>query len=132
MILIVLRHCLEPLHPSTPPADGGSVSGIPGVVGGTVTDSNSDVGVSITTNIKWTFAKAINQDEVEHTNFMVTKVSDSSAVEGTLTIDDTKKIVTFIPNGIATNTTYAAIAEPVLLLDGSGSTTAISVKFTTL
>lgn len=128
----MLLHFPTVLHPSTPPSSGGSSTGIPGVVGGTVTDTNSDVGVVITTNIKWTFAHAINQDDVTLTNFTVKKASDNSVVNGTVTIDDTEKIVTFIPIDIAASTEYTAIANAVRLLDGSGSTTPISVNFTTI
>lgn len=103
-----------------------------GVVGGTVTNNNSDVGVSISTNVTWTFAHAINQDEVTADNFTVHKTSDGSIATGSLTIDNTKKIVTFIPNSIESGTTYTAEAKAVDLLDGSGTTTAISVNFTTL
>lgn len=103
-----------------------------GVVGGTVTNNNSDVGVSISTNVTWTFAYAINQDEVTLDNFTVYRTSDGSITSGNLTIDDTKKIVTFIPISIESGTTYTAEAKAVDLLDGSGITTAISVNFTTL
>lgn len=102
------------------------------VDGGTVTDSNSDVGVEITSNIKWTFTKAINQDDVTSTNFVVKKKSDDSIVDGNVTIDGTKKIVTFIPTSIEKGVTYVAEAKAVNLLDGSGTTTPISVEFTTI
>lgn len=103
-----------------------------GVVGGTVTDNNLDVGVSISTNVTWTFAHAINQDEVIADNFTVYGTSDGSVASGNLTIDDTKKIVTFIPTSIESGATYTAQAKAVDLLDGSGTTSAISVNFTTL
>jgi hypothetical protein len=103
-----------------------------GVVGGTVTDSNSDVGIVVGANIKWTFVNAIDQDEVTSSNFVVKRTSDNSIVDGNLTIDSTKKIVTFIPTGIESGVTYTAEALAVNLLDGSGSTTPISVDFTTL
>jgi hypothetical protein len=109
------------VHPSTPPSSGGNSTG-----------TNPDVGVVITTNVKWTFAHAINQDDVDLTRFTVTKASDDSVVTGTVTIDDTKKIVTFIPIDIAPSTNYTATASAVRLLDGSGSTTPINVNFTTL
>ncbi|MBM7869300.1 hypothetical protein JOC70_000769 [Clostridium pascui] len=102
------------------------------VVGGTVTDSNSDVSVSITSNIKWTFTNAINQDDVNSINFAVTKKSDGSMVSGDVTIDISKKIVTFVPTSIGIGITYIAEAKAVNLLDGSGTTTPISVEFTTI
>jgi hypothetical protein len=102
------------------------------VVGGTVTSNNSSVGVSITTNIKWTFTNAINQDDVTAANFFVKKQVDNSLVPGSLTIDTTKTIVTFIPSSIQMGTTYVAEALAVQLLDGSGTTTALSTEFTTV
>lgn len=102
------------------------------VDGGTVTNSNEDVNVEITSNVKWTFGKAINQDDVTANNFVVKKKSDGSVVNGNVTIDDTKKIVTFIPISIEEFVTYIAEAKAVNLLDGSGTTTPISVEFTTI
>jgi hypothetical protein len=103
-----------------------------GVVGGTVTNNNTDVGVSISTNVTWTFAHAINQDDVTSDNFKVYRTSDNSIVSGNLTIDDTKKIVTFIPTSIESGIAYTAEAKAVDLLDGSATTTALTVNFTTL
>lgn len=102
------------------------------VVGGTITDSNSDVSVSITSNVKWTFTNAINQDDVNSINFAVTKKSDGSIVSGDVTIDISKKVVTFVPTSIGIGITYIAEAKAVNLLDGSGTTTPISVEFTTI
>jgi len=116
--------------PITPPSSGGSTMG--GVVGGTVTNSNPDVGVEITTNIKWTFVKEINQDEIDNLHFLVKKKSDGSIVNGNVTIDSTKKIVTFVPISIERNVTYTAEVKAVDLLDGSGTNTPISVDFTTI
>ncbi|WP_142415406.1 Ig-like domain-containing protein [Hathewaya massiliensis] len=102
------------------------------VPGGEVTETNSDVTVKVTTNVKWTFAKQINQDDVTATNFIVKKKSDGSTVKGSVTIDDTKKVVTFVPTGVEKGTTYTAEAKAVNLLDASGKTTPISVEFTTI
>ncbi|MBU3185658.1 Ig-like domain-containing protein [Clostridium estertheticum] len=102
------------------------------VDGGTVTGSNTDVGVSIGSNVKWTFVKAINQDDVTATNFVVKKKSDSTVVTGNVTIDSTKKIVTFIPTSIEAGVIYVAEAKAINLLDASGTTTAILVEFTTI
>lgn len=115
-----------PTIPETPKEEGMKV------VGDKVSQSNSDVGVEITTNVKWTFAKAINQDDATSTNFIVKKNSDSSTVKGVVTIDDTKKIVTFVPTSVEKGTTYTAEAKAVNLLDASGKTTPISVEFTTI
>ena len=103
-----------------------------GVVGGSVTNSNSDVDLDITVNIKWTFNAAIDPNQVDTTHFIVTKVSDGSVVTGSLTIDVTNKIVTFIPNGVEASTTYNAAATAIDLLSGSGATAPISVNFTTI
>lgn len=102
------------------------------VVGGTVTDSNTDVSVNITSNIKWIFTNAINQDDVTKTNFVVTKKSDGVVIDGNVTIDATKKIVTFVPTSIENGVTYIAEVKAVNLLDGTGTTTPISVEFTTI
>lgn len=101
------------------------------VVGGSKTDSNPTVGVSITNKVVWTFTNAIDQNDVLDTNFNVKKKSDGTAVAGNLTIDATKKIVTFIPTSIEISTLYVAEAKSVDLLDGSGTTTALSTEFTT-
>lgn len=113
-------------------SNGGGSTGMTGVVGGTVTNNNADVGVSISTNVTWTFAAAINQDDVTSSNFAVYRTSDNSMVNGNLTIDGTKKVVTFIPTSIESGTTYTAEAKAVDLLDGSGTTTALTVNFTTV
>ena len=115
--------------PITPPPSG---SGDMKVDGGTVTDSNTDVGVSIGSNVKWTFIKAISQDGVTSANFTVKEKSNNTVVAGNVTIDDTKKIVTFIPASIEKGVIYIAEAKAVNLLDSSGTTTAILVEFTTI
>ena len=95
-------------------------------------DNNTDVSVSIGNNIKWTFVKAISQDSVTSVNFIVKKKSDNTVVSGNVTIDDTKKIVTFIPTSIEKGVAYTAEAKDVNLLDASGTIVAISVEFTTI
>lgn len=102
------------------------------VVGGKVEDSNSDVSVEITSNIKWTFSKAINQDEVTSSNFIVKKKSTNGIVQGNVTIDETKKIVTFVPASIEKSTIYVAEVKGIRLLTGNEITTPISVEFTTI
>jgi len=103
-----------------------------GVEGGTVEDTNTDVGVEITNRVVWTFTEAINQDDVTKTNFSVKRKSDNSLVDGNVTIDTTKKIITFIPNSLAIDTTYIAEAKAVNKLDESGTTTALSTEFKTV
>ncbi|MBU3208522.1 Ig-like domain-containing protein [Clostridium algidicarnis] len=100
-----------------------------GVDGGKVEDTNTDVGVEITNRVIWTFKEAINQDEVTKTNFSVKRKSDNSIIDGNVTIDTTKKIVTFIPTSLSVDTTYIAEAKAVNKLDTSGTTTALSTEF---
>lgn len=121
-------------------AEGGSggTSGTPslppmtGVEGGSVNGGNSTVDVVITTNVKWTFKNAIDPEDVNSDHFIVTKVSDGSIVPGSLTINTTNTVVTFIPNGVEAATKYRADAMSVDLLDGSGVTDPVSVEFTTI
>ena len=117
-----------PIIPNPPPS---TTTDTLKVIGGPIIGTNPTVGVSITTNVKWTFTSAIDQDEVISSNFMVYKKLDNSLVLGNLTIDDTKKIVTFVPTSIQVSTDYTAEAKSVDLLDGTGTTTALSVDFTT-
>lgn len=103
-----------------------------GVPGGKIEDNNTDVGVSITNRVVWTFKEAINQDEVTKENFTIKRKSNDSIVNGNVTIDTTKKIVTFVPNSLAVDTTYVATAKAVNKLNGSGKTTALSTEFKTI
>lgn len=103
-----------------------------GVEGGTITDSNLEVGVNITNRIVWTFKEAINQDDVTSVNFNIKKKTDNTTVIGNVTIDATKKIVTFIPNTLEVGMIYIAEAKAVNKLDGSGTTTALSTEFKTV
>lgn len=113
-----------------------SVTTIPvsniGVVGGTVTDTNLDVGVEITNRIIWTFIEAIDQNDVTKTNFSVRRKIDNGIVDGNVTIDSTKKIVTFIPVSLEIDTEYIAEALAVNKLSGSGTTIALSTEFKTV
>lgn len=115
----------------TPIIPPGTTSSGLDIVGGSKGDSNPDVNVSITNKIVWTFTNAIDQNDVLSTNFSVTKKSDGTIVAGSLTIDATKKIVTFIPTSIEISTTFVAEAKSVNLLDHSAMTTALSTEFTT-
>ncbi|WP_053071120.1 Ig-like domain-containing protein [Clostridium botulinum] len=97
--------------------------------GGSKKESNKDVDVLITNNIKWTFKEAINQDDVTKENFTVKK-KEGQVVNGNLTVDEAKKIVTFTPTSIEKGA-YTAEAKAINKLDGSGQTESISVEFTT-
>ncbi len=117
-----------PIDPSTPETPIEDI----GVEGGKVEDNNTDGGVSITNRVVWAFKDAINQDDVTKENFTIKRKSDNSVVQGNVTIDTTKKIVTFVPNSLAVDTTYVAIAKAVNKLDGSGKTTALNTEFKTI
>ncbi|WP_048340906.1 Ig-like domain-containing protein [Clostridium novyi] len=99
---------------------------------GKKTEKNDDLQVEITSNVKWVFNKQVNQDDVTKSNFIVKKKNGGELVEGDLTIDDTKKIVTFVPKSIEKAATYTAEAKAINKLDSSGKTKAISIEFTTI
>ncbi|WP_252236731.1 Ig-like domain-containing protein [Clostridium sp. CH2] len=103
-----------------------------GVEGGEVSDDNSDVSVKVTVNVRWTFTAAIDPDDVDVAHFIISKVSDGSIVKGSLTINGKYDVVTFIPDGIEAATKYNATAKSCDLLSGTGTTSPISVDFTTL
>lgn len=121
------------------PTSGGSTGG--STTGATVpsppattTPSGSTPGISVGSDCKvvWTFTNAIDDVDATVTNFKVYKKSDGSAVTGNVTIDSTKKIVTFVPTSISAGVTYTAEA---LAIRSAGSftpdTTPITVDFTT-
>lgn len=112
------------------PEDNTTTSTTP--EGGTVTDKNEDVAITVTSNIKWTFTDSINQDDVTTENFIVKKKSNNQIVAGNVTIDSTKKIVTFVPVSIEKAQTYIAESKAIRKLTGDGNTQAISVEFTTI
>lgn len=66
--------------------------------------------VAVDTNITWTFNNEIRASDVSAANFMVTK-ADGTAVTGALSIDSTKKVVSFDPtSNLDASSTYIAIA----------------------
>lgn len=78
----------------------------------TVTTSPADGGASVAVDsiITWTFSNAISPSDVSAANFTVTK-SDGTAVTGALSIDSTKKVVSFDPtSNLDASSTYIAIA----------------------
>ncbi|MCD3254337.1 Ig-like domain-containing protein, partial [Clostridium botulinum] len=99
------------------------------IEGGSKSESNKDVDVVVTNNVKWTFKEAINQDDVTKENFIVKK-KNGEKIQGNVTIDETKKIVTFVPTSIEKSSTYIAEAKAINKQD-SGKTEAISVEFST-
>ncbi|MBC2579994.1 hypothetical protein [Clostridium sp. DJ247] len=122
---------------TTLPSNGGSSTGTVVTVPTPPTPTSADgttPGITIGTDCKvtWTFLNAINVVDVTVSNFKVYKKSDSTLVTGNVTIDTTKKIVTFIPTSIAAGVTYTAEALAVRS-EGSSTadTTPVSVDFTT-
>jgi hypothetical protein len=112
-----------PIVPTVPnpPAQTSpdSTTGTPGVTVGT------------DCRVTWTFADAVNDADVTAANFKVTKKSDGSVATGNVTMDTTKKIITFVPTSISAGVTYEATAASIRKADGSGNTTAVTVEFTT-
>lgn len=80
-----------------------TVSGVSPIDGAT--------GVSVNSNIVWTFAEAIKPADVTTKNFFVIK-ADGTAVTGTLSIGTNNTVVTFEPaSNLSATTDYIAIAS---------------------
>lgn len=77
----------------------------------TVSPEDTDTGVLVTANIVWTFNKAIRETDVNDGNFYLMK-ADGTPVPGALSLDATKKVVTFDPTAnLAASTDYIAVAS---------------------
>lgn len=89
-------------------------------------------GVTVDSNIVWTFDKALVESDININNFLVMS-STGVEIAGTLTLDATKKIVTFNPtNDLAANTVHIATAlKTIKATDGSTLATNSIVNFTT-
>jgi phi13 family phage major tail protein len=89
-------------------------------------------GIAVNSNIVWTFDKALNEGNVNTGNFIIMN-STGSEIAGTLTLDTTKKIVTFNPTAdLVSNTAYTAIAlKTVRGIDGSVMAANSITNFTT-
>ncbi|CAB1242670.1 conserved hypothetical protein [Clostridiaceae bacterium BL-3] len=114
--------------------DGGSTATVPNPPEPTTPDESTGTpGVTIGSDcrVTWTFADAVNDADVIAANFKVTKKSDGSVVPGDVTMDTTKKIITFVPTSISAGVTYEATAASIRKADGSGNTTSVTVEFTT-
>lgn len=98
----------------------------------TVTPLDEATGVAISSNIVWTFDKVINEGNVNVGNFIILN-STGAEVAGTLTLDKTKKIVTFNPTSdLTNNTAYTAIVlATVRGADGSVMAANSITNFTT-
>lgn len=99
----------------------------------TVSPLDEATGVAISSNIVWTFDKVLNESDVVASNFLIMS-STGAEVPGTLTLDTTKKIVTFNPAAdLANNTAYTAIAlTTVRGADGSVMAANSITNFTTV
>lgn len=116
--------------PSTESNGGTSNPTLP-PVDGVVTDKNDDVEVKITDRIVWTFKNQINQDDVIPDNFIIKNKNTQAIIQGNITIDITKKIVTYVPLGLLGGTAYTAEAKAVRVLGTSDTTIPIVVDFVT-
>jgi hypothetical protein len=91
-------------------AVGITTGAAPGAL--TVTTSPADGGASVAvdSNITWAFNNELRASDVHAGNFIVTK-DDGTAVAGALSIDSTKKVVSFDPtSNLDASSTYIAIA----------------------
>lgn len=88
--------------------------------------------IEVTSNIIWTFNKALNENDINSNNFLIMNTIGTE-IEGVLSIDDTKKIVTFKPNSnLSATTTYiATVLRTIRGKDGSVLATNSIVNFTT-
>lgn len=99
----------------------------------TVNPLDAATGVLVSANVVWTFDKAINDSDVNSDNFFVMDSVAATEVAGTLTLDDTKKIVTFNPTtDLSTTIGYiATVTKGVKATDGSTLASKNIVNFTT-
>ena len=99
----------------------------------TVLPLDAATGVLASANVTWTFDKTINDFDVNANNFYVIDSPTGTEVAGALTLDETKKIVTFNPtSNLAAATSYiATITKGVKATDGSALANKSIVNFTT-
>jgi len=82
----------------------------PGALTVVVSPADEASAVATDANFTWTFSNEIRASDVSAANFMVTG-ADGAAVAGALSIDSTKKVVTFKPTAaLGEASTYIAIA----------------------
>jgi phi13 family phage major tail protein len=100
----------------------------------TVSPVDAATGVAINSNIVWTFGKAINPSDVTSNNFLVIASVAGAEIAGALSLDETKKIVTFNPTSdLSLNTAYLATAlKTIRGADGSVMVANSIVNFTTV
>lgn len=82
----------------------------PGALTVVISPADEANAVDVDSNVTWTFSNEIRASDVSAANFMVTK-ADGADVAGALSIDSTKKVVTFKPTAaLGAASTYIAIA----------------------
>lgn len=98
----------------------------------TVSPLDEATGVAISSNIVWTFDKSLVETDVVASNFLIMS-STGAEIPGTLTLDETKKIVTFNPTtDLTANTVYIATTlKTIKATDGSTLAANSIVNFTT-
>lgn len=89
-------------------------------------------GVVVSSNITWTFNKTVNDADIVADNFLIMNAA-GVVVAGALTLDSTKKIVTFNPTAdLSANIVYIATAlKTIKATDGSTLATNSITNFTT-
>jgi phi13 family phage major tail protein len=99
----------------------------------TALPANNATAVAVSTPMKWTFNKALAESSVIPANFMLQKADGSGAVSGSLSLDATKKIVTFTPAANLTAATLYLAMAGVGVRDQTGNALAAPTitKFTT-
>jgi hypothetical protein len=76
----------------------------------TVSPSDTTSGVAVTANVVWTFTEAIDANKITSGNFQLIKASDGTEVDGALTYNATRTVVTFDPTASLTGSSAAYIA----------------------
>jgi phi13 family phage major tail protein len=100
----------------------------------TTTPIDGVVGTLVTSDFIWTFDKSLVATDINSNNFFVISAATGTEVAGALTLDATKKIVTFNPTSNLTATTayIATVTTGVKASDGSILVGKNIVNFTTV
>lgn len=99
----------------------------------TVSPIDAATGVAVSSNVVWTFSKTVNESDIVANNFLIMNASTGTEVAGALSLDETKKIVTFNPTSdLSSSTAYIATAlKTIKGTDGSSLAANSIVNFTT-
>lgn len=99
----------------------------------TVVPADGATSVAVGNNIVWTFSEAIQEHTVNSANFFVMAASAGTLVAGNLSLDATKKIVTFNPTTDLTAATAYIAVVTTNVKDLSGNSLAANsvTNFTT-